>query len=461
MRLFSRIITTLCLGLLFTLASTNLFALTANVDAIVFNPNIDGGPYITTYGSSTLSKFDFNMGLMLDYGREPMEYDYYLNGVYQGRLGVIDDLVIGHAYFSYGFVDWFQAGIDVPFVMWNRFFDPPDDPVNAVRKNEYGMGDVRVEMKFRLLDINRYGVGIALLPFTHLPTGDGYKFHGMEQWNGGAKLIIDTKIRDRVFLSVNAGYHLLQRVNWDIDTPNAILDDQILMGGGIAVKITEAWSITGEAYGESVAKSFFKHEVQTPIEVMVGTKFQPQVFAKGFALTIGAGRGVTAGIGASDFRGVVGMSYHKSKVVTLPPPSGPTELDAQIEEKIIITQKIHFAFDKDNIRPVSYPILNDVIGLLQANPQMTLIQIEGHTDWIGSDQYNQGLSQRRANSVKKYLVQHGISTHCLTTVGYGESKPIADNRNDKGRARNRRTEFTVIENTGAVPSYQQVPMNTR
>jgi outer membrane protein OmpA-like peptidoglycan-associated protein len=71
--------------------------------------------------------------------------------------------------------------------------------------------------------------------------------------------------------------------------------------------------------------------------------------------------------------------------------------------------------------------------------------IEGNTDSVGSDQYNQRLSERRAASVKTYLVNKGVNAGILDTVGYGESRPVATNDTAEGRAKNRRVEFKVVE----------------
>ncbi len=72
------------------------------------------------------------------------------------------------------------------------------------------------------------------------------------------------------------------------------------------------------------------------------------------------------------------------------------------------------------------------------------IEIAGHTDSVGSEMYNLRLSEARANAVRDYLIQHGISPDRLIAKGYGESRPIAPNTTREGRAKNRRVEFTVI-----------------
>ncbi|MGH7818420.1 MAG: OmpA family protein [Candidatus Binatia bacterium] len=112
-------------------------------------------------------------------------------------------------------------------------------------------------------------------------------------------------------------------------------------------------------------------------------------------------------------------------------------------EKLEITRNIHFEFDKATIRPESFPVLDDVAGVLKDNPQLNIL-VQGHTDSVGSVQYNQRLSQRRSDSVRDYLVKKGIAAARLDTEGKGESAPIASNETAVGRAMNRRVEFLIV-----------------
>ncbi|MBN2467436.1 MAG: OmpA family protein, partial [Deltaproteobacteria bacterium] len=98
--------------------------------------------------------------------------------------------------------------------------------------------------------------------------------------------------------------------------------------------------------------------------------------------------------------------------------------------------------DSDIIRDESKPTLDKIVAMLQSEKAMQLI-IEGHTDSDGETQHNQTLSQRRAESVKAYLVSAGISSSRLSTKGYGESKPAAPNTTATGKAQNRRVELVV------------------
>jgi OOP family OmpA-OmpF porin len=116
------------------------------------------------------------------------------------------------------------------------------------------------------------------------------------------------------------------------------------------------------------------------------------------------------------------------------------------EGPVLVTGAIHFDYDDYSIKPESFPAL-DKIGEALTQPPLeeAIINVEGHTDSDGSDEYNQKLSERRAWSVKSYLVQKfGMDPNRLVIVGYGERAPLADNNSDQGKAQNRRVEFENV-----------------
>lgn len=114
-----------------------------------------------------------------------------------------------------------------------------------------------------------------------------------------------------------------------------------------------------------------------------------------------------------------------------------------VEQKFIL-RGVKFEFDSDRLTPAALEILNDVAATLQSYPDVS-VELEGHTDNIGTDAYNQGLSERRANAVKTYLSGRGIDAERMTPVGYGESQPIETNDTEEGREENRRVELRVLE----------------
>jgi OmpA-OmpF porin, OOP family len=107
-------------------------------------------------------------------------------------------------------------------------------------------------------------------------------------------------------------------------------------------------------------------------------------------------------------------------------------------------KNIYFDFDKTTLKSESFVELNKVVEFLKSNPSVE-IEISGHTDSKGSDDYNQNLSQGRSQSVVDYVASQGIDAFRLTAHGYGESKPIETNETETGRANNRRVEFTVVK----------------
>ncbi len=113
--------------------------------------------------------------------------------------------------------------------------------------------------------------------------------------------------------------------------------------------------------------------------------------------------------------------------------------------KKFVLRNIFFDFDKSTLRPQSNIELNNLYNIMVTNPKLR-IEISGHTDIIGSAEYNKSLSMRRAMAVVDYLISRGISKNRMTYAGYGFDEPMAPNDTDEGRQLNRRTEFKIIGN---------------
>ncbi|MFQ5667082.1 MAG: OmpA family protein [Candidatus Binatia bacterium] len=125
-----------------------------------------------------------------------------------------------------------------------------------------------------------------------------------------------------------------------------------------------------------------------------------------------------------------------------PPPPAPPPPAPPVVQKKIILRGVHFDTDKATIRPDARPILDAAAQTLKENPKVT-IAVEGHTDSVASDAYNQRLSMRRAEAVRDYLAGTGIDPKRMTVAGLGESQPVASNDTRDGRAQNRRVELRV------------------
>jgi len=132
-----------------------------------------------------------------------------------------------------------------------------------------------------------------------------------------------------------------------------------------------------------------------------------------------------------------GSRAASTTVAVTPPPAAPKVIDR-------LTLHVNFDFDKSNIRNADTAELQRAVDFVTKYPGFT-ISIEGHTDSIGTEKYNQGLSERRAAAVKEYLLKHGVVDRArIKSAGYGKSKPIADNSTEKGRFENRRVEILIL-----------------
>ena len=155
----------------------------------------------------------------------------------------------------------------------------------------------------------------------------------------------------------------------------------------------------------------------------------------------------------NDLLYTVGLSFAfggAKKVVEAKPEPAPVEevkpapvveeAKPEIIEKGRTTLNVEFDFDKATIKKGYYKDIDDLVTVMKQYPDLN-VEIDGHTDSIGTAAYNKKLSQKRADAIKKYMVEKGgIDAKRLTAVGYGEDKPIASNKTKEGRQKNRRVE---------------------
>ncbi|MBX3157313.1 MAG: OmpA family protein [Deltaproteobacteria bacterium] len=126
------------------------------------------------------------------------------------------------------------------------------------------------------------------------------------------------------------------------------------------------------------------------------------------------------------------------------PPPGPDRV-VLLPSNIVISDKVQFQTNSADLLEVSFKLLDEVVTVMSANPQIEEVRVEGHTDSTGDAAYNKTLSQKRAESVMKYLVGKGIAKGRLTAEGFGADKPIADNAEPAGQDMNRRVEFFIVK----------------
>ncbi len=153
---------------------------------------------------------------------------------------------------------------------------------------------------------------------------------------------------------------------------------------------------------------------------------------------VGAGVGGLAG-------GAIG-AYQDRQEAELRRQTAGTGIDVSRDGDVIklnLPDGVTFDFGKANLKPQFYPALDNVASTL-AEYNQTIVEVSGHTDSVGSDAANQTLSVQRANSVGNYLMGKGLVRERFEIVGFGETRPVASNDSDSGRALNRRVEIRVV-----------------
>jgi outer membrane protein OmpA-like peptidoglycan-associated protein len=113
--------------------------------------------------------------------------------------------------------------------------------------------------------------------------------------------------------------------------------------------------------------------------------------------------------------------------------------------EIKIKQQIQFALDSAVILPESFGLMTEIADVLIRNPRIKRVEIQGHTDNTGTPESNKQLSERRADSVRLWLTQHGVTGDRLVARGFGQEKPLVPNVTAQNRSRNRRVQFQIVE----------------
>ena len=363
------------------------------------------------------------------------------------KIQLVKSIHQGDFVASYSLLDWLEIGVDVPVSKVGSDIPGVD--------TGWDIDNVKLNGKIQLKDPGTRGLGLAVIPFVEFPTGSADHLTSNGKTNYGA-LAVAEMVTSKFRASLNGGYKVNNKAFSGSDE-----SDEILMGLGLGYLLMgeqpilgadkSRLELIGEIWGATAEQHPFDSEYDTPIEFLAGPRFW---HPSGIQAGVAGGRRVTDSINGPDWRIVATVGYSwqpkpQPPPAPPPPPTPPQEKVVVTEEQIITLEPIYFDFDKAKIKPVSYPILDQVVKVMNDRPNMR-VRVEGHTDSKGSEAYNQRLSQRRAEAVVKYLISKGIDPSRLEAVGYGKSRPIAPNQdengkdNPTGRAKNRRTEFHVI-----------------
>ena len=433
---------------------------------------------------------DWGLGLFLHYADDPVVVTDEASGddvaVPLHQALTMDFLA------SVGLFDWAELGIHLPVQL---IYSGDDVTVggNAFAASE-GIGDLRLVPKVDFVRTPSFGFGLALP--VRFPTGDDLALRGAGDLTFEPKLLLSYG-PGRLALGLNVGY-LFHSSDAGANGPGG---NELTFGAALRYRLpTESENIVlhAELFGgisQSDDSQGEFHDV--PVEALLGAIIE---MTPRWHMYLGAGTGVIDGVGAPDFRLIFGIRYTNVGFVDSDAdgiyddrdrcperaedmdeyedddgcPEGDNDGDGITDEddecpdaaedkgggdndgcpergsavyrkgRIVVLGKVRFKTNSAELANSSDPILDDVAREMKRNPGLKL-RVEGHSDNKGDLAYNRKLSRERAESVRDGLVARGVARGRLSAAGYGETRPIATNKTERGRAKNRRVEFRIAE----------------
>lgn len=446
-----------CSAVVIFILSLSFHVAHANVvgaDTQNFNPTNDGLDFVTVHSSEVLNPGLLNLGFFLNLAVNTLPN--YQDANNQSRTNFHDRLLSADFNFAVGIMKNWEAGFSFPMLLAQTV----NSDVNTFRGEfaQTGLTEVRLMTKYQLMGDHDGGlaaVGSANFnqiednPFLGDGAGPTYNL----------ELAADTTI-GKYGLGVNAGYRIRNPGRGISGVPVEPFDDEYIASVAANYLLTSYQTkLITELFGSKpVNKSKFTSDRDaSTLEWLLGIKTD---ITHSLAFHFGGGTEVFHGTSSPDWRIYTGINW-----VLGPLFSRPREVFVRVDDKPLknlddldtgdpfagnpnvneafLARDVLFEFNSDQLQPEAKESLKRLVDYLNRPPGFTSLTIEGHTDSVGSAVYNQSLSQRRAETVRGALVELGAPAAKVKAIGYGESRPIADNGNFQGRAMNRRVEFKV------------------
>ncbi len=407
-----------------------------------FNPTPDGLDFVTVNSSETLAPGFFNFGLFLNYAVNTLPY-FEDDSQFQSKRFTNDTLLGADLNVGVGLANNWQLGLSLPQVISQKV----EYKGQRGQFVENGNTEARISTKYRIWGDE--SVGIAAVGSVNLNRVDNNPYTGAGAppiWN--AELVWSRKLYGFSF-GLNAGYR--HRVPGEqVSTVIQPMRSQYIESGAVSYYMEAIDSkIIFEIFASQPTQyqQDYSSRLGTSSEAILGIKYSMN---DNTAVHLGGGSGLDHGQSSPDWRSYAGINYQ----------IGPTwnehrvtevvnehSLGSQQPVEVLTFHDILFEFRSDHLVLVSSRARLDVLAQKILNdPTYKKIKIVGHTDSVGTTEFNASLSLRRAESIKEYLVKkHNIDAGKIVAEGHGKGEPIADNGNYQGRQLNRRAEFQFFK----------------
>ncbi len=409
-----------------------------------FNTTPGGLDFVTVHSSQTLRPGFVNFGFLSNIAVNSLPY---LEEIPQGRTDFNDLLWGGDLNLGVGLLENWEAGVSFPFVF--------KQIVNASQTlhgefSKAGNTEVRFQTKYKFLGDSLQGA--ALMGSVNLDRIKNNPYTGLNAGpNFNLELAID-RTWGRFHVAMNIGYRFTHPGTAVLESPIEPLGNQWIasIAGSTHFLKTNTRLIT-EIFSSAPAtpRGPDAKRSSSSLEWIFGVK---QIVDQNMSFHAGMGTELLHGFASPDWRFYAGINLAygpwfgiTGKPLTLLPSRRLEE--PPLSEKRFVIQGLFFPFGSDQIEQDVLDAIQELVERIKFEAPYEKIIIEGHTDSIGSEEYNLKLSLNRAVAIAEVLVKkYGLSREKMQTFGYGETRPIADNGDYQGRHDNRRVEFRIIKN---------------
>lgn len=448
-----KLLMALLLAALASVAPT-AWANVVGADTQNFNPTNDGLDFVTVQSSKTLQPGLLNIGFFLNYAVNSLPN--YEDKTTQTRTNFRDTLLSSDLNFGVGLTQNWEAGLSFPTVL-RQSVDSDLSTFHGEYANT-GLTEFRMMTKYRVWGDHTQGIaGVASVNFNQIEDNPFLGEGAGPTYN--LELAGDTMI-GKFQWGLNGGYRIRNPGRQMAGIPIEPVDDQYIASTALSYLVTD-WDtkVIAEIFGSLPVHSqtYVSDRGASTAELLLGLKTD---LTRSLAFHFGGGTEIIHGTSSPDWRvytglnWVIGPLFHQPQDAIVRVKDQPLKALDQIEavdpyadapavSESFIARDVLFEFNSDQLKPAARANLQKLADYLKRPPSFKTVTVEGHTDSIGNPVYNLNLSQRRATRVKQTLVSMGLPEAKVKGIGYGASRPIANNGNFQGRAMNRRVEFRV------------------
>ena len=405
-----RLIAILILALVCTFASVRSSSAADRYSMISVHPNQDLGHYFFVQEAETLPKFKWSLGMMMLYYNELLNIKWETVLVSPGGTRTIrvderhgiDNLVYDYFYGAVGLTDWLTLAVDFPLFVYYKYGWTVRN-IDSSTNQYFKPGDIWLSAKFRLLDMKKHGVGVALIPSISIPTGKDSHFLGDQNVTGQGQVVVEMSPVDKLRMSFNIALHTREKVTInDINFRNTLK-----FAVGASYKVVDNVSLIGELESHTVTNDFYGSKRTSPAEARVAARWRPG--GGRWMVGGGASGGIVSGVGMPRFGVFASLGYstaYPKRERNYPKFQNVESYDQCVRvaaddgtqtSRYLVMCKAYFGFDET--KSDNYKAILDIVDLIKNARGKVKVEIRGWTDAVGTEIFNKGLSLQRAQYV--------------------------------------------------------------